>query len=186
MPRDEPMPSQSFYRRLIPLVMIPHASVVERLVFRWTSRSLFNPIMTRASGFEPRPCLFLRTVHWNTGRTRDMVLPYLRDGDAYVVTGSLAGRPKDPVWATNVRAHGIAWIRVDGDWLFCDAHVAQGEERARLWKKNSPDGEYEGYARMAHPRILPLVVLFPRDSALAKRPSDDRAVVGTVPGSNHG
>lgn len=180
------MPSQSFYKRLIPLVMIPRASIVERLVFRWTGRSLFNPIMTRASGFEPRPCLFLRTIHWKTGRTRDMVLPYLRDGAAYVVTGSLAGRPKDPVWATNVRAHGVAWIRVDGRWLFCDAHVAQGDERDRLWKENSASGEYEGYARMAHPRILPLVVLVPRDSAVATRPPEDRAPAEAVPGRSHG
>ena len=52
------MASKRFYRRLIPLVMIPRASVVERLVFRWTGFSLFNPIMTRASGFDLRPCLF--------------------------------------------------------------------------------------------------------------------------------
>ena len=88
------MASRTFYRRLIPLVMIPRASVVERLVFRWTGFSLFNPIMTRASGFDPRPCLFLRTVHWKTGKTRDMVLPYLVDGGRFVVTGSLAGRPE--------------------------------------------------------------------------------------------
>ena len=178
------MPSKYFYRRLIPLVMIPNASVVERLVFRLTGRSLFNPIMTRAGGFEPRPCLFLRTVHWKSGRTRDMVLPYLRDGDSYVVTGSLAGRPKDPVWATNVRAHGFAWIRVEGRWLFCDAHVAKGDEREALWSRNSPKGEYEGYARMAHPRILPLVVLSPRHPARAKRPLEDRADMEATAGEN--
>ena len=169
------MPSKKFYRRLIPLVMIPRASVIERLVFRWTGFSLFNPIMNGASGFEPRPCLFLRTVHWKTGKTRDMVLPYLVDGDRFVVTGSLAGRPKDPVWATNVRANGIAWVRVEGRWLFCEAHVAEGAEREALWKKNSPNGEYEGYAKMAAPRVLPLVVLTPRHPADAERPPEDRA-----------
>jgi deazaflavin-dependent oxidoreductase (nitroreductase family) len=164
-----------FYRRLIPLVMLPHASSVERAWYRITNHSVFNLIMTKAGGFEPRPCLMLRTIHWKTGKLRDMILPYGRDGERYVLTGSLAGRPKDPVWATNIRADGSAWVRINRKWVFCDAYVAQGEERERVWNEVNPDGQYGNYTKMAHPRILPVVVLQPRKDAKRERPSEDFA-----------
>ena len=169
------MPGKHFYRRLIPLVMIPHASKLERAYYRITNHSIFNLIMTRASGFEPRPCLMLRTLHWKSGKMRDMILPYGRDGERYILTGSLAGRPKDPVWVTNIRAHGCAWIRVDRKWTFCNAYVAQGEERERLWREGNPEGQYENYAGLAHPRILPVTVLDPREATQPARPSEDFA-----------
>ena len=44
------------------------------------------------------------------------------------------------LWLQRVRqytlANGIAWVRIEGRWLFCNAHVAEGAEREALWPKN--------------------------------------------------
>ena len=117
----------------------------------------------------------MTTVHWKTGELKTVVLPFHQFGDQYVVQGSLAGRPKDPVWATNVRAHPLSWLKVGGQRLFCRAHIAQGVERESLWKEISADGSYVGYAKRAYPRIIPLVVHTPIDPGEITKPDIDRA-----------
>jgi len=171
-PRRKP---SRFYQRLVPLTLIPGALVVDKLCMRLFSYSLVNRIYARASGMLERPCLSMTTLHWKTALPRTVVLPYQRFGDRLVVIGSLAGRPNDPVWATNVRAHPITWLRVGRRLFACRAHVAQGAERERLWKEISADGSYVHYAKSAHPRILPLVVHAPIDPAQQRKPEMDRA-----------
>ena len=164
-----------FYRRLVPLTLYPASLPVDRALVRLTGFSLTNRIYAKAGGVRERPCLLMTTTHWKTGVSKTVVLPYHQFGDQYVVQGSLAGRPKDPVWATNIRAHPLTWLKVQGKWLFCRAHVAQGEERERLWKSISADGAYVGYAKKAYPRIIPLVVHTPIDPDRAEKPDIDRA-----------
>ncbi len=174
MPPERAKPSR-LYQRLVPLTLIPGALVVDKFCVRLFNRSLINRIYARASGMVERPCLMMTTLHWKTGLPRTVVLPYQRFGDQFVVIGSLAGRPNDPVWATNVRAHPTTWLRVDRAFFACKAHIAQGEERERLWKEISADGSYAHYAKTAHPRILPLVVHTPVDPAAQAKPEIDLA-----------
>jgi len=65
--------------------------------------------------------------------------------------------------------------KVDGTWKFCRAHIAQGDERERIWQEITSDGAYVGYAKKAYPRILPLVVHTPVDPNTVKKPDIDRA-----------
>lgn len=164
-----------FYRRLIPIVMLPICLPIDKAIVRLSGYSIVNRIYAKAGGMRERPCLLMTTVHWKTGKHKTVVLPYHQFGNQYVVQGSLAGRPQDPVWATNVRAHSTTWLRVDRKLKFCHAHIAQGEERERLWKEITSDGAYLGYAKKAYPRILPLVVHTPVDPNAAIKPEIDRA-----------
>ena len=165
----------SLYRQLIPLTLLPGAGAVDKALVRLLDYSVVNRIYTHAAGVRERPCLLMTTLHWKTGRPRTVVLPYHRFGNQYVVIGSLAGRPQDPVWASNVRAHPMTWLRVGGQEVFCRAHVAQGEERERLWSEISADGSYVGYMKKAHPRVLPLVVNTPVNPNEVEKPPMDRA-----------
>jgi deazaflavin-dependent oxidoreductase (nitroreductase family) len=104
------------------------------------------------------------------------VLPYDEDGDRYLVVGSHGGRPTDPIWALNVRAHPEVRVRpADRRWRFARAHVAQGAERERLWRAITVQGAYRYYERAAHPRVIPVVVVEPVDPRAARRPGEDRA-----------
>lgn len=51
------------------------------------------------------PCLLLRTTGRRTGRSRTSALVYARDGEDYLVVGSLGGSDRTPGWLHNVRAH---------------------------------------------------------------------------------
>jgi deazaflavin-dependent oxidoreductase (nitroreductase family) len=169
-----PEPSR-LYRKLIPLTLIPGALDVDKISMRLFDFSLVNRIYSRAAGVGERPCMLMTTLHWKTRLPRTVVLPYHPFGKQYVVIGSLAGRPSDPVWATNVRAHSSTWLRVGGEQLACDAHIAKGEERERLWREISGDGAYMAYQESAYPRVLPVVVHTPIDTRQQRKPAIDRA-----------
>src|SRR5262245_8848 len=170
-----PAPSR-LHRRLIPLVSNPGGLALDRWLVRATGRSLVGHVYLRAGGYELRPHLLLTTIHWKTGALRSVVLPYSEDGGRYLVVGSHGGRPTDPVWARHRRAHPQVWLRPhDRRWRFARAHVAQGEERERLWQAITAEGAYRYYERAAHPRLIPVVVLATAEPAAAPRPSEDRA-----------
>ncbi len=164
-----------FYRRLIPWISNPRGLAVDRWLVRATGRSLMGHAYLRAGGFALRPHLLLETIHWKSGVRRTVVLPYLEDGERFLVVGSHGGRPTDPIWVHNLRAHPEVWVRPrDRRWRFAHAHVAQGEERERLWSAITQEGAYRIYERAAHPRVIPVVVVTPVDPAAAIRPSEDR------------
>ena len=170
-----PQPSR-FYRRLIPLVSNPPALALDRWLVRASGHSLVGRVYLRAGGYALRPHLLLTTIHWRSGARRTVVLPYSEDGDRYLVVGSHGGRPTDPIWALNVREHPEVWVRPrDRRWRFARAHVAQGEERERLWHAITAEGAYRYYERAAHPRVIPVVVVAPADPTAARRPLEDRA-----------
>ena len=162
------------YQRLVPLTLLPGALPLDKALVRTLDYSVVNRIYAKASGMAERRCLLMTTLHWKTGEPRTVVLPYSRFGDRYVVVGSLAGAPKDPVWVSNIRQHPTTWLRVGGQRVFCRAHVAEGEEREQLWQEISADGSYRGYAKRARPRLLPLVVHEPVDAREVTKPPIDR------------
>ena len=46
-----------------------------------------------------------------TGATRKTPLMRVKDGNNYVLVGSMGGAPKNPVWVYNLRANGNVEIR---------------------------------------------------------------------------
>ena len=170
-----PTPSH-FWRRVIPWISHPTGLAVDRWLVRATGHSLMGRAYLRAGGYPVRPHLLLETQHWRSGTRRTVVLPYFEDEGRYLVVGSHGGRPTDPIWALNVRAHPAVWVRAaDRRWRFARAHVARGDERARLWSRITADGSYLHYAKHARPREIPVVVIDPGAARSAERPAEDRS-----------
>lgn len=71
------------------------------------------------------------------------------------------GRPSDPDWAANLRAHPRAVVRRGRERVEHVAREVEGAERERLWALVTAQFPlYESYQRSAD-RLIPLFVLEP-------------------------
>jgi deazaflavin-dependent oxidoreductase (nitroreductase family) len=92
------------------------------------------------------PVLLLTTRGRRSGQERTAPVLYLPDGERYVVIGSNAGNVRPPAWALNLLAEPEAAVQVGGKRRKVRARVAQGEERAELWRRmNEQYGGFEDY-----------------------------------------
>jgi len=136
----------------------------DRLLVRHTGYSIITWQYAKAGGNPYLPTLLLTTIGRRTGRLRTKALPYYADGDRYLVLGSNGGGPKDPDWVWNVRANGAAWIRVRRREIAVRAHVAEGDERDRLFTQITAQRDslarYQERAS-TYGREVPIVVLTP-------------------------
>jgi deazaflavin-dependent oxidoreductase (nitroreductase family) len=138
---------------------------IDRVVLRLTGRSIITWQYSRAGGNPYQPTLLLTTIGRRTGERRERALPYYPDGERMVVIGSNGGGPRDPDWVFNVRANPAAWVRVGRRSRPVLAHVAEGEERARLFDQITAGRDsLSRYQQRAstYGRTVPLVVLTPR------------------------
>jgi deazaflavin-dependent oxidoreductase (nitroreductase family) len=107
------------------------------------------------------PVGLLETIGARTGRPRHTPLLYLADGERVVLVASNVGRPQDPAWLHNVKAHpDVRFLTRDGRRRTLRAHIARDAERAELWARLLD--LYAGYAvyqRRAGARELAIVVL---------------------------
>ena len=86
----------------------------------------------------------------------------MADGERLVVIGSNAGNKRAPAWALNLREHPDAEVQVRGDRRSVHARVAEGEERADLWRRmNEQYGGFDDY-RAHTTRDIAVFVLEPR------------------------
>ena len=70
-----------------------------------------------------------------TGAVRKTPLMRVKDGDRYVLVGSMGGAPTDPVWVHNLRANPDIELRDRTEvWKMRVREVTDDAERARLWK----------------------------------------------------
>ena len=70
-----------------------------------------------------------------TGGIRKTPLMRVKDGNNYVLIGSMGGAPKNPVWVYNLRANGDVEIRDKAEMFEMRVReVEDAEERARLWE----------------------------------------------------
>jgi F420H(2)-dependent quinone reductase len=81
------------------------------------------------------PVIILTHIGNKTGAMRKTPLMRVKDGDRYVLVGSLGGAPKDPVWVHNLRANPNVEIRDESAVRSMRVREVEGEaERSRLWK----------------------------------------------------
>jgi deazaflavin-dependent oxidoreductase (nitroreductase family) len=103
--------------------------------------------------------LLLDHVGARTGKHRTTPLLYIDDGDNLVIVASKGGAPRHPAWFHNLRANPDTTVRVGPGRRRVRAHVADADERSRLWPKVVE--AYGGYADYQDrtDRQIPIVVL---------------------------
>jgi F420H(2)-dependent quinone reductase len=108
------------------------------------------------------PCVIVTHTGNKTGAVRKIPLMRVKVDDGYVLVGSYGGRPKNPVWVYNLRAHPDVEIR-DATEVFKMRvrEVTDDSERDRLWaaaaKAFPPYTDYQAKA----PRKIPVFVAAP-------------------------
>jgi F420H(2)-dependent quinone reductase len=108
------------------------------------------------------PVLLLTTVGRRSGQTRTAPVLYLADSGRLIVIGSNAGHKAAPAWSLNLEAHPDAEVQIGGKRRKVRARVAEGDERAELWRKmNKQYSGFDDYSARTT-RDIRLFVLEPR------------------------
>ena len=103
--------------------------------------------------------LLLTTTGRTTGEKRTSPLIYAEDGAAFVIVASKGGAPDHPGWYKNLEKTPEVELQVKDEVFRARARTAQGDERARLWRKaNEVWPQYDEYAKKTS-REIPVVVL---------------------------
>lgn len=108
-----------------------------------------NAPLYRASGgriggkLGKAPILLLTTTGRKSGQPRTAPVLYLADGDRFVVINTNAGNTKTPAWSLNLRANPEAAVEVGRRRIEVRARLAEGEERADLWRQHME--QYSGW-----------------------------------------
>ncbi len=112
--------------------------------------------------FEGAPMILVNHRGAKSGTEYTAPLVYTRDGDNYVVIASKGGAPEDPQWFRNLLANPDVTVEVGTDTIPVHARVAEGDERARLFRAQADlMPNFDDYAK-ATSREIPVVVLEPR------------------------
>jgi deazaflavin-dependent oxidoreductase (nitroreductase family) len=152
------MPSDRAYARFSMTLPASALRAVGKLnvpLYRATRGRLFGRI-GRA------PVLLLTTTGRRSGQPRTAPVLYLADEPRMVVIGSNAGNERPPAWALNLLEHPDADVQIRGERRQVRARVAEGEERAELWRRmNEQYDGFDGY-RERTARDIRLFVLEPR------------------------
>jgi deazaflavin-dependent oxidoreductase (nitroreductase family) len=115
-----------------------------------------------AKGHEWRPGVFtllLTTRGRRSGRLRRTALIYGRDGDRYLVVGSVGGSARHPAWYLNLVADPEVQVQVGAERFTARAHTAGPEEKPRLWALMTAIWPaYTGYQKRTR-RDIPVVIL---------------------------
>jgi len=108
------------------------------------------------------PVLLLTSTGRRSGQPRTTPVCYLADGERLIVIGSNAGNERTPAWSHNLKDNPEAEVEVGGERRKVRARVAEGDERAELWRRSNE--QYAGFdayeARTS--RDIRLFVLEPR------------------------
>jgi F420H(2)-dependent quinone reductase len=89
------------------------------------------------------PILLLTTTGRKSGQQRTAPVLYLADEDRFVVINTNAGNDKTPAWSFNLRANPEAEVEIGRRRVPVRARLAEGEERADLWRRHMQ--QYEGW-----------------------------------------
>lgn len=151
------MPSDRFYSRF--------SSSLGANGLRWAGK--VNVPVYRATGGRllgrvgKAPVLLLTTTGRKSGQKRTAPVVFLADGERMIVIGSNAGNDRVPAWALNLKANPDAEVEVGRRRQKIRARVAEGEERAELWRKcNDQYAGFDDYEERTD-RPISLFVLEP-------------------------
>ena len=110
--------------------------------------------------FAGRQVLILTTTGAKSGQSRETPLVYSRDGDNIVIIASMGGAPSHPAWYHNIVASPQVTIEVDGKKVQANAHIAEGDERRRLYDQHADlHDSFTEYEAKTGGRVIPVIVL---------------------------
>ncbi|RPI92467.1 MAG: nitroreductase family deazaflavin-dependent oxidoreductase [Chloroflexi bacterium] len=105
--------------------------------------------------------LLLETTGRKSGQPRVIPIAYFLHEGKYLIVESNWGRNKHAEWYLNLKKTPRATLIVNGQKILVEAHEAQGDEYARLWKfaaeRHPP---YLRYQEMTS-RHIPIIVFQP-------------------------
>lgn len=133
------MPSDRFYSRI-------SMSLGSRGL-RWTGK--LNTPLYRLSGGRiggkvgRAPVLLLTTTGRKSGQKRTAPIVYLADGENVVLINTNAGNARIPAWSLNLEANSEAEVELGRERRPVRARIAEGSERADLWRKHVE--QFEGF-----------------------------------------
>ncbi|HEV7163075.1 MAG TPA: nitroreductase family deazaflavin-dependent oxidoreductase [Solirubrobacteraceae bacterium] len=152
------MPGDHAYSRLsmtMPAGMLRALGKLNVPVYRLTRGRLLGKV-GRA------PVLLLTSIGRRSGQPRTAPVLYLSDRERVVVIGSNAGNERAPAWSYNLKANPDAEVQIGGEVRSIRARVAEGEERAELWRKmNEQYAGFDDYEERTS-RDIAVFVLEPR------------------------
>lgn len=101
----------------------------------WADKKLHRAFGGRVSlvALAGLPSLRLTTTGRKSGLARSTNLLYFPRGGDFVLTASNWGRPNDPAWALNLRAHPKASVALAGRPVEVVARELTGDEYAAMW-----------------------------------------------------
>jgi F420H(2)-dependent quinone reductase len=133
------VPSDRFFSRISTSMGAP--------ALRWAGK--MNVPIYRLSGGRlmskvgRAPVLLLTTTGRKSGRQRTAPVVYLADGARLSVIGSNAGNARTPAWSLNLKANPDGEIEIGRERRRVRARVAEGTERADLWRRHNE--QYAGF-----------------------------------------
>ncbi|CAG7592086.1 MULTISPECIES: nitroreductase family deazaflavin-dependent oxidoreductase [Rhodococcus] len=137
-------------------------SKINVLLYRRTGGRLGSKWRVGSAFPRGLPVCLLTTTGRKSGEPRISPLLFLEDGDRIILVASQGGLPKHPMWYLNLRANSEVTVQVKSRVRPMTAHVADPEERARLWPRlvdMYPD--FDNYQAWTD-RTIPVVVCDPR------------------------
>jgi deazaflavin-dependent oxidoreductase (nitroreductase family) len=133
------MPNDHLYARLSILFPASALRAMGRLntpIYRLTRGRLMSKV-GRA------PVLLLTSTGRRSGQPRTAPVVYGQDGENLVVISSNGGNHNQPGWAYNLKDSPDADVEIGGERRKVRARVADGEERARVWRMMNE--QYAGF-----------------------------------------
>jgi deazaflavin-dependent oxidoreductase (nitroreductase family) len=152
------MPSDRFYSRLSHSLGARGLRLVGKLnvpVYRLSGGRMGGKV---GKG----PVLLLTTTGRKSGQPRTAPVLYLADGDRFVVINTNAGNAKTPAWSLNLRANPEGEVEIGRKRVAVRARLAEGEERANLWRRSMEQYEGWDYYESQLDREVGVFVLEPR------------------------
>jgi deazaflavin-dependent oxidoreductase (nitroreductase family) len=133
------VPSDKFFSRI--------STSMGTQALRWAGK-LNVPIYRLSGGrlaskIGRAPVLLLTTTGRKSGLQRTAPVVYLADEERLSVIGSNAGNARTPAWSLNLKASPEAEVEIGRDRRSVRARVAEGTERAELWRKHNE--QYAGF-----------------------------------------
>jgi len=144
-----------------------------RLPPRWFVRTVWRAhrLMYRLTGgrvglWRPRASRWgtaaLRTTGRRTGKERAVIVGYFEDGPNLVTLAMNGWADGEPAWWLNLQANPAATVDLSDGKRRVTARAAEGDERARLWRRWQEIGaNLDAYAALRSSETA-VVVLEPR------------------------